>query len=217
MAERELDDRIVIDQSLIRGGLVELVSHVDALGVVEVRGREVLRHTGVHALDGHVLHVAVVGFDRTVPPRRLGHVIDERVGGAPGGVDLAVEDASECAEAGMAGAGAPDGGLDLLVSVEEAELHWVGAVDQHDDVVEVPADHVHQVLFGLGELEVVFARLEVLVCGGVGFELGLAHVGRQVVLAFAGRTGERDDRHVGECLGTVDQLLRIGVDRGFGQ
>ena len=219
VAEGILDDLVIVKafHADVVGGLVELVAHVDTVHIVDEGGGVGLGTTGVHAVNGHIQQIGVVDLGSVVPPGCLGHVIQEGVGSVAGGVDLAAEDLAQSVEAHVAGAGAPDCGLDLLIFFHEAHFDGVCAVVQNDDLVEVLAHQLDHVLFGLGQLQIVLTGFEIQIFVGVVVESNLAYVHGQVIVTLACGTGQNNHSHVGEGLGVADQLLGIGGNRGLGQ
>ena len=209
VAEGVLHGGIVVDDALGGGGLVELVAHVDVLNVVDEGGRVVGGNAGVHAFDGHVKHVGIVGLLGVVVVRSGIDVVHEGVVGLARGVHGAGEDLAQRGEAHVAGAGSPHEGLDLRELLDEAELEGIGAVVDHDDVVEVGADELDHVALGLGELQIVVAGLPVVVCLGVVLEGGLAHILRDIGVTLAGEAADHDDGGVGVILGSVDELIGV--------
>ena len=178
----------VVDEAVRGGGLVVAVAHVDALGVL-------------HIVPG--AQVAVGEVPRVPEGGGGGEVVGVGVHQAAGGVDLAGQHVTHRVEAHRAGAAHPEGGVHAVF--QEAQLHGVGGVDQHDDLAEaLGLDQSQQILLVPGQLQVMSA----VVGGGVP---GGVHVLGQVA-ALAADPGQDDHRHVGEALGLGQH--RVGVGGG---
>ena len=194
---------VVVDETFCGGSLVELVAHVDAFHIIhESRDGVSTKGAGLE-----LIHVGVVEVAKVVGSGGLGQVVHKGINGTAGGVHIAAEDGAQSIEAALAGAGAPDNALDLAVILDPAQLHGVGTVVDHNDLVKVLADQVDHVLLGLGQLQVVVAGLKVVVA--VASVVGdLGHIGGQVG-ALAAHTG--DDHHGGirEGLGVVHHLVGV--------
>ncbi len=217
VAEGILHDLVVVDDALRRRGLKELVADVDVLDVVDEGRRIVGGDAAVHALDGHVHEVGVVGLLGIVVVRSAVDVVDEGVVGLAGGVHGAAKDLAESREADVAGAGSPHDGLDLRILLGKTKLKRIRTVVDQDDFVEILADQVHHVALGAVQLQVVLTRLKVIVLGRIVIEDGLGHILGDIVVALARHTGDHDDRRVGVGLGVVHQLLGVVLRRHFGQ
>ena len=194
---------VVVDEAFSGGSLVELVAHIDAFHIVH-ESRDGL---GTKGAGLELIHVGVVEVAKVVRSGGLGQVVHKGIDGTARGVHVAAEDGAQSVEAALAGAGAPDNALDLAVVLDPAQLHGVGTVVDHNDLIKVLADQVHHVLFGLGQLQVVVTGLKVVVA--VACVVGdLRHIGGQVC-TFAAHTG--DDHHSGvrEGLGIVHQLVSV--------
>ena len=233
VAEREHDGVVVVDQTFVGGGLIELVANVDAFDVVdERRGHRDLVATEAHVGSSEIIRIVVSELAVRADGRSvaggsaigvvehsgLGQVLHERVGGLAGRIHIAGEHLTQCGEAGLAGRRAPQHGLDLRILGQEVELERVGAVVDERHLLEVLGDQVDHVALGLGQLQEVLAILEIFVVLGivvVGDALRL-HVRRQVS-AFAADAGDGDDGFVGEVLGVGDQLVGILLGRNLRQ
>ena len=194
---------VVVDETLCGSSLVELVAHIDALNIVD-KGGDGISTKGIGL---ELIHVGVGEVAKVVRGGGLGQVVHEGIDGATGGVHIAAEDGAQCVEAALTGACAPDNALDLAVILDPAQLHGVGAVVDHNDLIKVLADQIDHVLLGLGQLQVVVAGLKIVVA--VTCVVGdLRHIGGQVstLAAHAG-----DDYHGGirESLGVVHQLVGV--------
>ena len=116
VAEGVLDGGGIVDVTVRSRGLIVAVAHVDALGVLHVV-------PGSQVAVGEVAGVPEGGG--------CGEVVGVGVHQAAGGVDLAGQDVAHRVEAHRAGAADPEGRVHAL---DEAQLHSVGGVDQHDDL-----------------------------------------------------------------------------------
>ena len=194
---------VVVDQALCGSSLVELVAHIDALNIVDKGGNDLC----TKGIGLELVHVGVVEVAKVVCGGGLGQVVHKGIDGAAGGVHIAAEDGAQSVETALTGACAPDNALDLAVILDPAQLHGVGAVVDHNDLIKVLADQIDHVFLGLGQLQVVFAGLKVVVA--VACIVGdLRHIGGQVgtLAAHAG-----DDYHGGirESLGVVHHLVGV--------
>ena len=175
-------------------------------------------NAGVHAFHGHVQHVGVVALLGVVPVGGLGHVIDEGVVGAAGGVHGAGQDLAQGGEAHVAGAAGPDDALDLGEVFAEAQLKGIGAVVDNDDLAEVCAHQLDHVALSVIELQIVGALIPVVVgLAVVGVDLAVGHILGDVVVALAGHAGDHDHRGVGEVLRVFEQCVVIVCGGGLGQ
>ena len=219
VTERECNHGIVIDGTFGRCGLIELVAHIDAFGVVhKARDGGDFVTSEARVLGGLVFHVGVFELAEVVVRHRLGEILQEGVGSLAGRVGIAGKHVTECGEAGLACRRAPHDGFDLRIVVQEVELEGVGAVVDERDLVEVLGDQVEHIALGLAQLQEAFAVLEVLVILGVvliGDAFGL-HVHRKVS-ALATDAGEHYNSLIGEALGIGDQGIGILVGRNLRQ
>ena len=233
VAEREHDGVVVVDQTFVGGGLIELVANVDAFDVVdERRGHRDLVATEAHVGSSEIIRIVVSelavradgrsvaggGAIGVVEHSGLGQVLRERVGGLAGRIHIAGEHLTQCGEAGLASRRAPHDGLDLRIVVEEIELERVRAVVDERHLLEVAGDQVDHVTLGLRQLKEALTLLEVIIILGVvlvGDTLRL-HVRRQV-RALAADTGQHDHGLVREILRVGDQLVGVLLGRHLGQ
>ena len=219
IAERESDHGIVIDSAFGGCGLIELVTHIDAFGVVdEARDGGNFITGEALVLGGLVIHVGVFELAEVVVGHRLGEILQEGVGGLAGRVGFAREHVTKRGEAGLARRRAPHHRLDLRIVVQEVELEGVGAVVHERDLAEVFGDQIKHVALGLAQLQEALAVLEVLVILGVvlvGNAFGL-HVHRQVG-TFAANAGEHHNGLIREALRIGDQGIGILVGRNLRQ
>ena len=194
---------VVIDQALCRSGLIELVANVDIFNVVDKSGGNL----GTKGICLELVHVVIQHVAEVVPGRGGGQVIHKGINGAAGGVHIAAQHGAQGVEAALAGACAPDHALDLAVILDPAKFHGVCAVVNNNNIVKVLADEIYHVLFRLGKLQVMLARLKVIVAvaGIIG---NGAHIGGQVS-AFAANAGDHDHCRVRECLCIVDQVIAV--------
>ena len=167
-------------------GLVEAVAHIDALGILKV----------IAAFQ------VGVGENACVPEGgRGGQVIGPGVCETAGGSDLPRQHLAHRVHAGGAGRADPQGGVHAVL-LQKAGLHGVGGVQQHDDLFKVLGLHQgQQVLFVLGEFQIVAAVVCLAVTGGI-------HILGQIVALAAG-AGEHHHRHVGIRPCAVQQLLAV--------
>ena len=167
-------------------GLVETVADVDALGVLEVVA---------------VFQIGI-GEHARVPVRgRGGQVIRIGVGQPAGGVDRAGQHLAHRVHAGRARRADPQRGVDALF-LQKAQLHRVGGVQQHNDLVKVLLFHQRQQVFLIpGQFQIMAAVVGIAVTGGV-------HILGQVVALAAG-AGEHDHRHAGEFPRRGHQLVGV--------
>ena len=100
IAERESDHGIVIDSAFGGCGLIELVTHIDAFGVVdEARDGGNFITGEALVLGGLVIHVSVFELAEVVVGHRLGEILQEGVGGLAGRVGFASEHVTKRGEA----------------------------------------------------------------------------------------------------------------------
>ena len=97
VAEGILYGRVIVDEALRSSGLIELVTHIDALYVVYKSGGSTLNLKLADVIIGKVAEV--------VPGGGLGQVIDIGVHHLGGGIHPAGEDLAQSVEAGLTGAG----------------------------------------------------------------------------------------------------------------
>ena len=194
---------IVIDQALCRSGLIELVANVDIFNVVDKSGGNL----GAKGICLELVHVVIQHVAEVVPGRGGGQVIHKGINGAAGGVHIAAQHRAQCIKAALAGACAPNHALDLAVVLDPAKFHSVCAIINNNYIIKVLANEIYHVLFRLGKLQVMLARLKVIVAvaGIIG---NGAHVGGQVS-AFAANTGDYNHCRVRECLCIVDQVIAV--------
>ena len=168
-------------------GLVEAVTHIDALGVLHIVVLEVR-----------------VGKVAGVPVSRCGgQIVCVGIRQTAGGVHLAGQDLAHGVEAGGAKAADPQRGIDGII-LQKAQLHGVGGVDKDDHLAKALCfDEGQQVLFVLGQLQIMLAVIGLAVTGGV-------HILGQVA-ALAAHAGDGDDGHIRERLCVLQQ--RVGVLR----
>ena len=219
VAERERDSVVVIDQAFVRSGLIELVAHIDAFGVVDKarNGSDVVTREAL-VLGCLVCHIGVFELAEVVIGHRLGQILEEGVGGLAGRVGLTGKHLTKGGETGLASRRAPHDGLDLRIVVEEIELERVRAVVDERHLLEVAGDQVDHVTLGLRQLKEALTLLEVVIILGVvlvGDTLRL-HVRRQV-RALAADTGQHDHGLVREILRVGDQLVGVLLGRHLGQ
>ena len=188
VAEGVLHGAVVVDEAVRGRRLIVAIADVDALGVLDVVA-------GAEIAVSKVARVPVGGGG--------GEVVGVGVDQAAGGIDLAGQRAADRVEAHRAGAADPEAGVDAVL--EEAELHRVGGVDEHDDLREALRLHDReQVFLILRQLQIVPPVVGLAVAGS-------KHVLRQVA-ALAADAGEDDDRGVGEVLRLLQH--RVGVGGG---
>ena len=227
---------VVIQEAFCGSGLIELVANIDAFHVVDKHGLGGHLHAGGKAEGGgcELIHVVVHEEAEVVVDGGALQVVQPGVNGLAGGIDLAVQDLAQSGEAGLAGAGSVDGAVHIVV-LQEAQLHGIVGVDDHNDLAEVVADQLEHLFLAVGQLQVVIALIPVvaLIHGvvidaievGVGSELVEAlpgavhhgdHVGGHIGVLAAG-TG--DDHHCGirEALGVGHHFGGVQVHVGFGQ
>ena len=185
VAEGILHGAVIVDEAVRGRRLVVAVADVDALGVFDVVA-------GVQVAVGEVAGVPEGG--------RRGQIVGIGIDQAAGGVDLAGQRAADRVEAHRAGTADPEGRVDAIL--QEAQLHRVGGVDEHDELREALRLHEReQVFLILGQLQIVPSVVGLAVARG-------EHVLRQVA-ALAADAGEHDDRGVGEVLRLLQH--RVGV------
>ena len=216
VAEGILHGGVVIDEALGSGGLIELVTNIDALHVVDEGGNR--------AVHGELVHVVIEHAAEVVPVGGLGQVVDIGVHHLGGGVHLAGEDLAQGVEAGLTGAGHDQSALDGVILVQPAQLHGVGGVDDHDDVVKLAGDALHHSDLAVAQLQVVLAGIAVVVLGadphtgsapGAALFKGvLAVVAGGQVGALAAGAGDDDQSGVGELLGVFEDAGGIILVHG---
>ena len=188
VAEGVLDGAVIVDEAVGRGGLVVAVAHVDALGILHVVA-------GVQVAVSKVAGVPEGGG--------RGQIIGIGVHQTAGGVHRTGEHFAHRVEAHRAGAAHPEGRVHAVL--QEAQLHGVGGVDEHDDLGEaLGLDQRQQILLVLRQLQVVPPVVGLAVARG-------KHILGQVA-ALAADAGEDDDRRVGEVLRLLQD--RVGVGGG---
>ena len=181
-----------------------------------------------HGDNSVLVHVAVGVVAKVVCPGSGEQVIDIGVNELAGGVDLASNDLAQSGETGLAGTGTPDGALDLVILLDEAQLERVGCVINNDDVVKVLADQLDQLFLTVGQVQVAVALIPVIalvqgVVIGHGsysiahFAIDQAHHIIRNVSAFAANTGDDDHSGVGELLGVGHHLIGVQRDVGLRQ
>ena len=146
VAEGIGDGFVIVDKALFGGGLVIAVANVDALFILHRigGGKRVGR---IDVGEGHGIGVHEGGI--------RGHVRHPCIHRAAGGIDGAVEDLCQSVVAAGAGVGHPDDGIDALILRQGVDLHDVGAVDEHDDRIEIALRQRDEVLFLLRKLQLV--------------------------------------------------------------
>ena len=112
---------------------------------------------------------------------------------------------------------APQRRLDLLMLVQKAQLHRIGSVVQHDDLIEVLAHHAHKIALRMAETQIMIVLGELLIVLGIAVDIGFAHVGRQIVGSFAGPSCQRDYSHVRIRFRLLQQGIRVGGYRRLRQ
>ena len=141
---------------------------------------------GIVIGDGKLVHIVIDGKAKVVPVGGLGEVPDEGVGSLGGGIYRTAEDAAQGIKPVVAGARAPNHGLDLAVIIHKAQIHGIGAVADDYHIIKVGAHQLHHVLLALAQLQVVPPSGEILVAVGV-FRVGPpGHVLGQIHLLGAG-------------------------------
>ena len=219
-----MDVAHAIPKTLGVGRLVPAVTHIDALDVVDKAGRVVLLGDSNVGIVGTVCRVqtGAVGIDTLAhlagvcPARGCAQVIGVRVGQAARRVDLAPQRVDHALRAVLTGGTHDHAGVDARDGLDLAQLHRVGRVDQHHDLVIVGAHVTQQGLFFAGKLQVG--------AGGVGLNraVALRHLvlDLRAVVALAGDARNDDNRRVRELLGVVEKFRRVVVavvDAGFVQ
>ncbi len=219
---------VVVDGALHRGGLIPAVAHVDALHIVDKVGG----HGEAVGQGGYIVQVGVLELPDVIESGDCGQVVHKGVHGAAGGVHLAGQDIAQGVEAGLAGAGGQDDGLDGGIVLNPSQLHGVGGVDYHDHLVELAGDLLNHGKLPGGGLQIVLIQAQILgvlaeaqAGGGEHGALavireGIGYVGIQAggqVGALAARAGEDDHGYVGigRCLVEHPRRLILG-DGGLG-
>ena len=145
VSKRILNMLIVVDETFIGGGLIELVTNVDAVGVVYEGDGSFIRRVSLGdrgaKLSGGAVRVREEA--KVVERRGRGQILDEGVNGLSGRVHGTVQDFAKGGHTGGTGAGGVQNGLDLGVIVNPAKLHGVVRVDDNDNLLEVLADKVN--------------------------------------------------------------------------
>ena len=175
-------------------GLIKAIAHIDALGVLEVIA---------------VFQVGV-GKHTCIPVgRRGGEIIGVGVGQTAGGVHLTGEHLAHCVHAGRTGSANPQRSVDALL-FQKAQLHGVGSVQQHNDLVKVLClDQFQQIFFILGQFQIMAAVVGVAVTGRV-------HVLGQVIALTAG-AGDHHYRHAGKRPGGGHEVIGILAGGNLGR
>ena len=193
VAKGVLHGAVIVDKAVGRGGLIVAVADIDALGVLDI-------------VAG--LEVAVSKVPGVPEGGGGGEVIGVGIDQAAGGIDRAGQRLTNRVEADRAGAADPERGVHAVL--EEAELHRVGGVDEHDGLREALRLHEReQVFLVLRQLEIVPSVVGLAVACG-------EHILRQVA-ALAADAGEHDDRGVGEVLRLLQHRLGVGGGGNLGR
>ena len=244
VAKGILDILVIINQPLLCGGLIELVAHVDALHIIG---------EGEHALEAQIIpanlfhQVAGFGVDviagvaGMVVGGSLGQILQVGIHGLAGGVDRTIQNLTKGGHTGGAGTGNQQDSADVVIFINPIQLHGIIGIDNYDNIFKMGANHVNQVFLGAGQLQIVLARLEVVIVaivfvgtGGVAvvpFELGVHHIGLCHVIGavddgvhVGGQVGvlaaaAANDHHggVGEGSGGAEHFIGVSGAGGFGQ
>ena len=168
VAEGILNLILVGDQAFLSSGLIELVADIDALYIVYEGHIAFISGIGGGDLVLQIIHVGVGEISKVVPGRSSRQILYEGIRRLAGRIHGTVHDLTQSGETGVAGAGSQDHGADLGILIHPAQLHGVVGVDDDNDLVKLGADLLDHVLFGDGELQIVLARLEVVIAAVVG-------------------------------------------------
>ena len=217
MAKGVLNLSVVVDEPLRGSSFIEFVAHIDALYIVGEGGVIGLRHTVVHTFHRQVFQVGVVVVLVVIPPGGVFQMIGEGVRTFAGGIYRTTQDFAQCGKAHIAGARAPEYRLDLFIVIHKAQLHGISAVDQENYSVEVIAYHLHQILFGLGELKVVVIGLEIVILIGIVVVSSLTHSHGHIVVPLPSQTTQGDDGYIRKFFGVVHHVLGISIHWGLVQ
>ena len=212
-AEGIHDRAVVVDEALLRGGLIVPIAVVDALRVFDGADRmaDAVR-VGIDIAARSVLRLKI-GMDVGIG-RVLRHVGLPDIHQAAGGVHAAVQDLADGDEAVQAGMADPQAGVDVAQGavLDPAELDLLGGVQDHDDLIEVRRDVLDELLLLPGELQAVpqsgggeglvrleLAAQELLAVSGAAGPAGLLF--QECLRGAAGVRGaagaaENDDRRV---------------------
>ena len=219
VAEGIHNGSVIVDLAFRGGGFIPAVAHVDAFHVVhKVGGDDAGRAAPAGHFGGHIFGVGVHEFANVVIVGGSGQVGHEGVDGAAGGIDLAHQDIAQGVEAGLAGAGGEDDGLDAGIIVDPAQFHGIGGVDHHDNLVKRGGDFFHHRGFAGGQLQIMLGGVQVFGVFAQAHAADAEHAAAVIhesggnsgiqgggqVSAFAAGTGDDNDRGVGIALGLVD-------------
>ena len=209
--------------------LIIAVADVDTLHIIDKRDHAIrpfphgFRGVGdiLHVCIGKVADVVICGSERHVPQPGIHRLA--------GRVHFPVEDFAQRVETRCAGTGAQQDAADLVIFLRPAHFQRVGAIVDHDHIVEIGADHIHQISLGLAQFQIRGAgRIVVIIpvvciagpCVLGAFLIGTVHNGAHIVgqvRAFAAAAGNHNQCGVGKRLRVVQNAVRVGVHRGFRQ
>ena len=192
VAERVLHGRIVVDVSVRRCGFVVAIAHIDAFRILHV--------VAIEVAVGEAARVPIGG--------RRSQIVRIRVDEPAGRVDRTAQHIADRVKADRAGAADPKHRVNAVLN--EAELHRVGGVDQHDCLcVALRFDERDQVFLVLRQFEVVPS----VVRRGVARRV---HILRKIA-ALAADAGQDDDRRVGIVLCLLQHRVGVSGRRSLGR
>ena len=214
---------LIFDRAVVGSCLIILVAYIDAFDIVDECECSLICGVRSGDLCLEIIHISEGLLSDIVDIRGREQVFDKGIYRSAGRVHGAAHNFAQGRESGDAGTGSQKDCADLRILVDPSELHGVVRVDDHDDLFELGADHLDQVLFRHGELKVGFACFKVVICAVIRRDC--VHV-----TVVAGRHGDltrgiigsvQDRFHVGGkvCAFTAasadddDSGIRILVDR----
>ena len=90
----------------------------------------------------------------------------------------------------------PDCRTDLIILVNKAELHRIRRVIYQDHIVKIAAHKIHQVLLGLGKLQIMLACFKIIIAVYSIIIRSFCHISRHIVVSLARNTGKDNYRCV---------------------
>ena len=223
ISERILDMILIFDRAVVGSGLIILVAYIDAFNIIDKGKRSFICGICCGDLCLQVIHIVVGHLSDIVDVRCREQVFYKCIDRSAGRVHRAAHNFTECSKSCDTGAGCQKNSADLRILIDPSQFHCIVSVDDHNNLVKLGADHLDQVFFSHGELEVRLSCLKVIICAVVPCNcIHIAVVAGRRRDLFRGIISSVEDRlHVSGkvCAFTAasadndDSCIRILVDR----
>ncbi|MMZ61143.1 hypothetical protein D1872_232770 [compost metagenome] len=174
--------------------LIVAVTYINPFGIV--KKSVVLFALFAELVDRFMLGVGIAEVTGVEISRGCGDIISIGVHQTAGRIHRARQNAAHTVVPRSAGTADQDRRIDALF-LQEAQFHRIAGVDHHNHLLEVAgSDQIDHFLFRFRQLQIVTVLRSAVLRG---FE--------RKVAAFAAGTGQYDQRHIGEFLRLLQQIL----------